>query len=78
VNDPDPRLLEWCALRGPNRVMLAVRDRLEAGHSLKSGSLAVDLDQEERREVGKLLGMAWEDSGKRVPALRLAALTGRL
>ena len=67
----DERLLRWAQLPGPRKVLAAARRRLEAGHGLGGGPLQVDLTPGERSEVGRLLGMSWERSGRAVGAKAL-------
>lgn len=67
----DERLLRWARLPGPRKVLAAARRRLEAGHGLGGGPLQVDLTPGERSEVGRLLGMSWERSGRAVGAKAL-------
>jgi uncharacterized protein (TIGR02679 family) len=68
----DDRLMAWARLPGPRKVLAAARRRLEAGHSLSGSVLRVDLAPGERAEVGQLLGMSWERSGRAVGAKGLA------
>jgi hypothetical protein len=66
-------LLEWARLPGPRKVLAAARRRLEAGGDLSGSPLRVSLVQDERAEVGKLLGMPWVRSGRAVSARALAS-----
>jgi len=59
-------LRDWAALSGPALVLEAVRRRAERGGGLDRGKLSVALTSEERRQVGRLLGTAWEVSGRPV------------
>jgi hypothetical protein len=68
----DDRLLTWARLPGPRKILAAARRRLEAGHGLGGSPLRVDLTPGERSEVGRLLGMSWERSGRAVGAKALA------
>jgi uncharacterized protein (TIGR02679 family) len=68
----DDRLLTWARLPGPRKVLIAARRRLEAGHGLGRSPLRVDLSPGERSEIGQLLGMSWERSGRAVGAKALA------
>lgn len=68
----DDRLLAWARLPGPRKVLAAARRRLEAGHGLGGSPLRADLTPGERAEVGRLLGMSWERSGRAVGAKALA------
>jgi uncharacterized protein (TIGR02679 family) len=67
----DDRLLSWARLPGPRKVLAAARRRLEAGHGLGGSPLQIDLTPGERSEVGRLLGMSWERSGRAVGAKAL-------
>lgn len=67
----DDHLLSWARLPGPRKVLAAARRRLEAGHGLGGSPLQVDLTPSERSEVGRLLGMSWERSGRAVGAKAL-------
>jgi uncharacterized protein (TIGR02679 family) len=67
----DERLLRWARLPGPRKILAAARRRLEAGHGLGGSPLQVDLTPSERSEVGRLLGMSWERSGRAVGAKAL-------
>ena len=73
----DERLLSWARLPGPRKVLVAARRRLEAGHGLGGSALQVDLTPGERAEVGRLLGMSWERSGRAVGAKALARAVER-
>ena len=68
----DDRLLAWAQLPGPRKVLDSARRRLEAGHGLGGSPLHADLARRERMEVGRLLGMSWERSGRPVGAQALA------
>ena len=68
----DDRLLTWARLPGPRKVLAAARRRLEAGHGLGGSPLPVELTPGERSEIGRLLGMSWERSGRAVGAKALA------
>jgi len=70
----DDRLLAWARLPGPRKVLAAARRRLEAGHNLDGSPLRVDLAPGERAEVGRLLGMSWERSGRAVGARALSTV----
>ncbi len=67
------RVQEWSRLPGPALVLAAARERIENGHTGGAG-LAVALHAEQRHQVGQLLGIAWEVSGKppTLPQLRAA------
>ncbi len=68
----DDRLLTWARLPGPRKVLAAARRRLEAGRGLGGSPLRVDLTAGERSEIGQLLGLSWERSGRAVGAKALA------
>ncbi|WP_280274515.1 DUF2399 domain-containing protein [Nocardia wallacei] len=64
-------LRAWAELPGPASVLDAIRRRARRGAQLETGSLRVDLTAGRRRQVARLLGTAWEVSGRPVslPAL---------
>ena len=68
----DDLLLSWARLPGPRKVLAAARRRLEAGHGLGGSPLQADLTPDERSQVGRLLGLTWERSGRAVGAKALA------
>ena len=68
----DDRLLTWARQPGPRKVLAVFRRRLEAGHGLGGSPLRVDLTPGERSEIGQLLGLSWERSGRAVGAKALA------
>lgn len=74
----EPRLLEWCRLPGPEKVLAAARRRLEAGHGMAGRPLRVQLTQPERDQVGRLLGITWSQSGRPVGARALAEAVSSL
>ncbi len=74
----DSRLLEWCRLPGPQKVLTAARRRLESGRGSSGSPLRVPLTQAERDQVGKLLGVTWALSGRPVGAKALAEAAGSL
>ncbi|MFJ2668742.1 TIGR02679 domain-containing protein [Nocardia fluminea] len=75
--EPAAGLREWAALPGPQRVLAAVRKRVHRGGQLTKGPLQVDLSQDERRQVARLLGTKWDVSGRAVTLSALAtALAG--
>ncbi|MGW4279927.1 DUF2399 domain-containing protein [Nocardia sp. NPDC004750] len=59
-------LLAWAALPGPALVVEAISRRIHRGGGLERGSLKVTLTTEQRRQVGRLLGVDWEVSGNAV------------
>ncbi|MQY29477.1 TIGR02679 domain-containing protein [Nocardia aurantia] len=74
MNKPVPQgLRDWAALPGPARVLDAVRRRAQRGGRLDRGSLSVTLSSDERRQVGRLLGTAWEVSRRPVTLYALAS-----
>ncbi|WP_157254173.1 TIGR02679 domain-containing protein [Nonomuraea typhae] len=69
-------LAEWVARPGPAKVVAAVRERALRSASTEIGTLKCALDDDERREVGRLLGVRWALSGRPVLLRDLAeALT---
>ncbi|MEU4161709.1 TIGR02679 domain-containing protein [Actinoplanes sp. NPDC026670] len=58
---------------GPAKVLAAARARLQKGETGDRVRLAVDLDDRERTQVGRLLGVAWEASSKGVTLGNLRA-----
>jgi uncharacterized protein (TIGR02679 family) len=74
----DERLLGWARLPGPQAVLAAARRRLQAGHGLTGSPLRVHLTPSEREEVGRLLGIAWVQSGRAVGVRALSEAVGSL
>ncbi|MCX2730669.1 DUF2399 domain-containing protein [Saccharopolyspora sp. NFXS83] len=71
---PPPGITKWASLPGPAVVLDAVRTRARRGYRTESGTLsAVVLDDEQRTQVGRMLGIGWELSGKPVRLQDLAA-----
>jgi hypothetical protein len=68
--------LEWARLPGPQKVLAATRQRLQAGHGLDGSPLRIDLTPSEREEVGRLLGISWVRSGRAVGAQALTRAIG--
>lgn len=66
-------LARWLELSGPRAVLAALRERAERGHRLDDGTLTVALTEQQRREVGRLLGIPWEVSQRPVSLRLLAA-----
>ncbi len=66
-------LAAWARLAGPAKVIAAIRARAERGHSTLKGSLSCSLNEDERKQVGRLLGNPWNVSGKPVRLQDLAA-----
>ena len=64
-------LLAWAKLPGPAKVLAAARRRIEAGTAMTAGRLRVELDPEERAQVGQLLGTPWLTQGRAVGAKAL-------
>lgn len=65
-------LRTWLAGPGAVKVVAAIRARALRGASTDRGELRCDLDADERRQVGRLLGTSWALSGKPVRLERLA------
>ncbi|WP_054816441.1 TIGR02679 domain-containing protein [Nocardia arizonensis] len=68
-------LRTWAALPGPALVVEAIYRRVHRGGGLERGSLKLTLTSEQRRQVGRLLGVDWEISGN---AVTLRALNAAL
>jgi uncharacterized protein (TIGR02679 family) len=62
----DESLVAWARLSGPQKVLAAARRRIEAGGDMSGAPLRVSLTQDEREEVGRLLGITWIRSGRAV------------
>lgn len=59
----------WVATgTGPAKVLAAARERLQNGHVGDRVRLTVELDERERAQVGRLLGVAWKPPPKRSPS----------
>src|SRR6059058_4036791 len=69
--DVPPTLVEWARLPGPAKVLAKARQRLEEGHGPNGRPLRVDLTDNDRSDLGRLLGAAWALSNRPV---RLQAL----
>lgn len=67
------RIVAWARQPGPERVLTEARDRLERGKA-GAAALRVPLSGAERHQVGELLGLDWQGSGRPVtlPLLRKA------
>lgn len=65
-------LLDWARLPGPARVLAAVRRRGERGYDTESGTLRLPLDDDARRQIGRVLGIRWELSGRKIRLQDLA------
>jgi uncharacterized protein (TIGR02679 family) len=76
--NPDKGLLDWARLPGPRKVLAAARRRLEEGGDLTGRPFRVSLTTDERKDVGRLLGMSWIHSGRAVGARALAEAIGDL
>ncbi|UFN96260.1 TIGR02679 domain-containing protein [Micromonospora aurantiaca] len=64
----------WVATgTGPAKVLAAARERLQNGHVGDRVRLTVELDERERAQVGRLLGVAWEASAKAITLGNLRA-----
>jgi len=61
----------WAQRPGAMRVLSVARRRAERGQLGDTGVLAVVLDDDERRDVGLLLGSEWEISARRVSIAQL-------
>lgn len=57
------RISRWARQHGPAIVLAAARDRIERGR-VGAAPLAVDLDPTQRGQVGQLLGLDWQVSGR--------------
>jgi uncharacterized protein (TIGR02679 family) len=67
-------LTQWVGMPGPAAVLDAVRTRARRGFHTEQGRLStLVLGAEQRREVGRLLGVSWEISGRPVSLSDLAA-----
>lgn len=75
ANELPPHLATWVREPGPAKVVAEIRRRAERGHSTDRGTLRCELDETERKQVGRLLGVQWELSGRSV---RLQDLATRL
>lgn len=60
------RFMDWAAQSGPAKVLSALCEHLEDGHSWGQSTLAIELTVQERREVRALLGTSWDSSGRGV------------
>lgn len=67
-------LRTWLAGAGAAKVVAAIRERALRGASTERGVLRCDLDTDERRQVGRLLGVKWALSGRPVRLQDLAAV----
>lgn len=61
-----PALAAWASTAGGRAVLDAVRERGRRGASLDVGALRIGLDSSARADVGRLLGIRWETSGRGV------------
>lgn len=67
-------LAAWARLPGPTTLLAAIRTRAQRGRRTEAGTLTgLHLTGEPRRQVGQLLGMGWELSGRPVRLQDLAA-----
>ncbi|WP_109529931.1 MULTISPECIES: DUF2399 domain-containing protein [Nocardia] len=73
MNELPEGLRGWAALPGPALLVDALGRRIHRGGSLESGSLTLRLTTAQRREVGRLLGVDWEISGRAVTVRALGA-----
>lgn len=66
----------WAAQPGPRKVLTAVRDLLQEHHTGNGVTVRVDLTEPERTQIGRILGLSWDTSGKPITLGKLrAALT---
>jgi uncharacterized protein (TIGR02679 family) len=70
-----PGLVEWARMSGPASVLEAIRARARQGFRTESGTLRLPLTRQQRREIARLVGTAWDVSGR---PLRLEYLTAAL
>ncbi|SEG52887.1 TIGR02679 family protein [Thermomonospora echinospora] len=66
-------LASWARLPGPAKVIEAIRERAARGHSTDKGTLRLNLDADERRQVARLVGNSWNVSGRPVRLQDLSA-----
>lgn len=59
-------VLRWAGEPGPALILAAAREKLEAGRTGDRVAVPVDLDDAQRRDVGRMLGAAWQASAKPV------------
>ena len=64
-------VVAWAEQPGPARMLAEARARAEAGRLGPRAQLAIDLDADERRQVGRMLDAAWASSGEPVRVSRL-------
>lgn len=64
-------VLEWARTPGPARALRTARDKWEAGARGARVVLCADATDQERRDLGRLLGLSWQTSGR---PLRLGPL----
>jgi hypothetical protein len=59
-----PGLVEWARMSGPASVLDAIRARARRGFRTDSGPLRLTLTTQQRREIARLVGTAWDVSGR--------------
>lgn len=69
-------LVAWARLTGPVLVLDAIRGRAERGFNTEDGTLRIALTASQRGEVARLVGTAWDISGRPVRLKDLAAALG--
>jgi uncharacterized protein (TIGR02679 family) len=71
------QVLGWAQSPGASVLLAEARRRWEAGHRGDRVRLAVSLTLDQRRDVGRLLGLEWVASGKTATLGQLRAAVGR-
>jgi uncharacterized protein (TIGR02679 family) len=71
------QLLSWARSPGASLLLAEARRRWEAGHRGDRVRLAVSPTPDQRRDVGRLLGLEWVTSGQAVTLGQLRAAIGR-
>ncbi len=71
VSDHEPtavpsHIVRWASEEGPRRVLTEAFARFERGQALAGGACRVELSEEERRQVGRMLPATWVASGEAV------------
>ncbi len=57
-------LVGWVATRGGRQALAAARLQIEAGRTGNRARVSTDFDAQARRDVGRLLGLTWQTSGR--------------
>lgn len=70
-------VLGWATSPGATLLLAEARCRWEAGHRGDRVRLEVELTSDQRRDIGRLLGLDWVASGKPVTLGRLGVAVGR-